>query len=77
MHLGRNSSHFSREDTASLSSKLGKHLRILVADFLKRKVETLIGHRLVVLSEVNPALDGLGLRHNRKVVGIRDYRSSR
>jgi|TARA_B100001093_G_scaffold197384_2_gene189666 hypothetical protein len=66
MHLGGNSSHLAGKDAPCLGGKFGKHLRILIADLLKRKVETLIGHRLVVLPEVNPTLDGLGLRHNKK-----------
>jgi hypothetical protein len=38
----------------------------LITNFLKRKVETLIGHRLVVLPEVDPTLNGLRLRHNKR-----------
>jgi len=66
MHLSRNTSHLAGKDAASLGSEFGKHLRILIANLLKRKVETLIGHRLVVLPEVDPTLDGLRLRHNKR-----------
>jgi len=66
VHLGRDTSHLTRKDTASLSSELGKNLRVLVADFLKRKVKTTGRHRLVVLPEVNAALNGLRLGHNEK-----------
>lgn len=66
MHLGGNSSHLAGKDPSSLGSEFGKHLRILIANLLKREVETLIGHRLVVLPEVDPTLDGLRLRHNKR-----------
>ena len=65
MHLGRNASDLARKNTTSLSRELGENIRVLIADLLKRKVETLSGHRLIVLTEVNPALDGLWLRHGK------------
>ena len=65
MHLGRNASHLAGKNTAGLGRELGQNLRVLVADLLKWKVETLGGHRLIVLTEVNPALNGLGLRHDK------------
>ena len=64
MHFGGNSGDLARKDATGPGGELRKHLGILVANLLKRKVETLVGHRLVVLPEVDPALDGLGLRHN-------------
>lgn len=69
VHLGRNSGDLTRKNTAGLSRKLGKNLRVLVVDLLEWQVETLGGHRLVVLAEVNPALDGLRLRHDKKQLG--------
>ena len=65
MHLGGDASHLAGENTAGFSRELGQHFRILVADFLEWKVETLGRHRLVVLAEVNPALNGLGFRHDK------------
>ena len=69
VHLGRNSGDLAWKNPASLSRELGKNLWILVVDLLKWQVETLGGHRLVVLAEVNPALDGLRLRHNKRQLG--------
>ena len=65
MHLGRNTSHLAGKNTSGLGRKLGQNLGILIIDFFKGKVETLGGHRLIVLSEVNPPLNGLGLRHDK------------
>lgn len=71
MHLGGNASDLAGKNTTCLCGKLGKNLWVLVADLLKWKVETLGGHRLVVLTEVNPALDGLRLRHDKKIVVVK------
>ena len=65
MHLGRNASHLAGQDTTGFSRELRQNLGILIANLLKWQVETLGGHRLVVLAEVNPALDGLWLRHDK------------
>lgn len=65
VHLGGDASDLAGKDTAGLGRELGQDLRVLIADFLKWKIETLGGHRLIVLTEVNPALNGLGLRHNK------------
>lgn len=65
VHLGGNASYLTGQNPTGLGSEFGKNLRILVANLLKRKVKALGRHRLVVLTEVNPALDGLGLRHNK------------
>ena len=65
VHLGRDAGDLARKDATGLSGELGKNLGVLVADFFERKVETLIGHRLVVLPEVDPALNGLGFRHDK------------
>jgi len=64
VHLGRYSSHLPRKDASGIGGELGKDLRIFKTDLLKGKVETLRRHRLIVLPEVDPALDGLRLRHN-------------
>lgn len=64
MHLGGNASDLAGKNTTGLGGELREHIRVLIADFFKRKIETLSGHRLIVLTEVNPALDGLWLRHS-------------
>lgn len=66
MHLSGDSSHLTWKDTAGLGSELGKNLRIFKADLLKWEIKTLGLHRLVVLAEINPALDGLWFRHDKK-----------
>lgn len=68
MHLGRNTCHLTGKDSSSLRSEFGKNLRIFIADFLKRKVQSTAGHRLIGLTEINAALDGLRLRHKVKKV---------
>lgn len=67
VHFGGYASHLAGKDTTGFGGKLGENLGVLVADLFKGKVETLGGHRLVVLAEVDPALDGLGLRHNKRL----------
>ena len=64
VHLCRDSSHLPGKDTTGVCREFCEDLRILEADLLERKVETLGGHRLIVLTEVNPSLDGLRLRHD-------------
>ena len=68
MHLGRDAGHLPWKNTPCLGRELRENLWVLVVDLLKWQVETLGGHRLVVLAEVNPALDGLRLRHDKKAV---------
>jgi len=64
MHFCRHTGHLARKDPAGFGSELGKNLWILEADLFEWKVETLSGHRLVVLPEINSALNGLRLRHD-------------
>lgn len=71
MHLGGNAGHLAGKNTTGLGGELGQDLGVLITDLLKWQIETLGGHRLVVLTEVDPALDGLWLRHDKKWYGIR------
>lgn len=64
VHFCRYTGHLARKNTAGFGSELGKNLWILEADLFEWKVETLSGHRLIVLPEINSALNGLGLRHD-------------
>ena len=65
VHLSGDSSHLARKDTTGLGGEFCEKLRILEADLFERKVETLSGHRLIVLTEINPSLNGLRLRHDK------------
>ena len=70
MHLGGNAGDLARKNTTGIGREFGKNLWILVANLLERKVEALGGHRLVVLPEINAALNGLWFGHGIKRLGI-------
>lgn len=72
MHFGGNAGHLARKYAPGLGGEFRENLRILVADLLERKVETLGGHRLVVFPEIDPALNGLGLRHDENRLKLRE-----
>lgn len=66
MHFRGNASHLARENTTGLGRKFRENLRVFEVDLLKWKIKALGWHRLVMLPEINAALDGLGLGHNKK-----------
>lgn len=72
MHLGRDTSDLARKNATSIGREFGENFWILVANLLKRKVETLGGHRLVVLPEINAALNGLWFGHGIESEGYRN-----
>ena len=72
MHLGGNAGDLARKNTAGIGREFGKNLWILVANLLEWKVEALGGHRLVVLPEINAALNGLWFGHGIESEGYRN-----